>query len=134
MQQQLVMKNPCDAYLKQRVMTASPMELILMLYDALKKNLLLAEKSLQKGEFEAAHNKLIRGQEIVCELLNSLDMNYELSENLMDVYEFLLHSMALINTNKKAEDIPGLVEIVESLREAWQEVADKTKGAVSLEG
>ena len=79
--QQMVMLNrrPQDAYRKQDVMTASSVDLIVMLYDALKKNIVLGRRGIMGRNVQAAHNHLIKAQEIVTELVNSLDMSYDIS-------------------------------------------------------
>lgn len=134
MQQQLLINNAYDTYKRQDILTASPMDLIIMLYDALKKNLLQAEISLKKGNIQTSHNKLVRSQDIIEELVNSLNMEFEISQELANIYDFMLHQLAEINVSKNPEPITALVEIVDDLRGAWQEVAKQTKGSIALEG
>jgi flagellar protein FliS len=76
----------------------------------------------------------VRAQDIVSELLYSLDMNIELSQSLMSIYDFLLRSLAEINISKNAAGIAPLLEIVESLRSAWMEVERSLRGSVKMEG
>lgn len=135
-QQQYMLKNPYDTYKTQGVMTASPVELIVMLYNGLKKNLLLAKRAMeQKNSPEIAHTYLIKAQNIIDELLNSLDMSFSLSKDLMALYEFMLHELTNINTSKNPENLDQLMEIIEELRSAWQQVGEMQKSqAIVSEG
>lgn len=111
-------------------MTASPCELVVMLYDGCMKNLRIAGKAIEENDIKLANDKLIKAQEIISELVMSLDFNYPLAENLMSIYEFCLHTMAEINMSKDGEMIQPLIEILADLREAWAEVARTTRGSV----
>ena len=130
MQQQMVMINsrPQDVYRQQDIMTASSVDLIVMLYDALKKNLVLGRRGIEKRDVLIAHKHLIKAQEIVTALINSLDMNYQISEELLAIYDFILKSTEEANVRKEAGTIEPLIEIVDELRSAWHEISTMKKG------
>jgi flagellar protein FliS len=128
----MVMTNPYEQYRQQGVMTASASELVVMLYDGCIKQLRMAGMAIEEKEIERANDSLIRAQEIISELIMSLDFNYELSNQLISIYDFCLHSIAEINTNKDGSMIEPLVEILADLREAWAEVAKATRGNALL--
>jgi len=132
--QQMVMINsrPQDAYRKQDVLTAGPVDLIVMLYDALKKNIVLGKRGIVKKDVQTAHKHLIKAQFILTELVNSLDMNYQISEELLELYEFALRSIADANMHKDIEPLDPVIEMVDNIREAWKEVSTMTKGQMSL--
>ena len=129
-QQQTIMINtrPQDAYRRQDILTASATDLVVMLYDALKKNIIMGRRGIAKNDIEASHKHLIKSQEIVTELINSLDMNYQISEELLKLYEFMLTNLADANIHKNAEPLEPVIETVESLRTAWQEISEASKG------
>ncbi len=128
MQQQLLIKNPYNTYKEQGVLMASPIELIIMLYDGLRKNLLLARKDIDsKNDPAAAHGHLMKAQLIVEELVNSLDMNYEISQELLDIYEFLLYEIGQINISKDSARIEPLLPIIAEFRDAWGQVEKQYK-------
>lgn len=122
--------NPQNVYIRQRIMTASPAELVVMLYDGCKKNLLLAQRDMEKNDPSAAHGHLTKAQAIVLELVNSLDLSYAVAKELMDIYEFLINEIGEINIEKNPGRIPAVLSILEELREAWQQVAESQKGNV----
>ena len=124
--------NAGDVYRKQSILTANPAELIVLLYDGLKKNLLLAKRHIDRKNAFAAHECLMKGQTIVDELVSCLDMSIPLSEELLPLYEFMLHSMAEANLKKDSSFIPPVVEIVTELEEAWEIIAASNKGILSL--
>ena len=132
--QQMVMINsrPQDAYRKQDVLTASSVDLIVMLYDALKKNIILGRRGIMKPDIQTAHKHLIKAQLIVSELINSLDMSYEISAELLDLYEFALKGLADANMHKNVEPLEPIVEMVDSIRDAWKEISSQSRGQIQL--
>jgi len=130
--QQMVYLNthPQDVYRKQDVLTASAVDLIVMLYDALKKNLILGKRGIAKKDIMGAHKHLMKAQEIVTALINSLDMNYPISEELLALYDFILKNTEQANVRKDERLIEPLIEIVDSLRSAWYEIGLTNKGTM----
>jgi len=132
--QQMVMINtrPQDAYRKQDVLTAGPVDLIVMLYDALKKNIVLGKRGIEKKDVPGAHKCLMKAQMILTELINSLDMNYEIADELLSLYEFALKSIADANLHKDTEPLEPIIEMVDSIREAWKEISGMNRGQLKL--
>jgi len=130
--QQMIMINshPHDIYRKQDVMTASSVDLIVMLYDALKKNIVLGRRGIEKKDVMGAHKHLMKAQEIIAELISSLDMNYRISEELLSIYDFMLSSVRDANIHKDAKPIEPLIGMVDSLRSAWSEIGMANKGTM----
>ena len=131
-QQQMVMTRPADVYKKQSALTATGVDLIIMLYDALKKNMVLGKRNIEKRNIQGAHNHLIKAQLIVEELLNCLDMSYPISNELMNLYDYLLERLRIANMRKDVEPIMEAMKVVEDLRTAWREVSAKNRGNVQL--
>ena len=132
--QQMVMINsrPQDVYKRQDVLTAGPVDLIVMLYDALKKNIVLGKRGIIKNDVSGAHKYLMKAQMIVTELINSLDMNYQISEELLELYEFALRGLADANMHKNIEPLDPIIEMVDSIREAWKEISVMNRGTMQL--
>ena len=133
--QQMVTINtrPQDAYRKQDIMTASSVDLIIMLYDALKKNIVLGRRAIGRNDVQGSHKHLIKAQEIVSELINSLDMNYPISEELLAIYDFVLRNVEKANIHKDEAPLEPLLEILDSLREAWKEISATNKGSMYMQ-
>ena len=122
-----------NKYQNDSVMTASPMDLVVMLYDALIKQIKLSDIFLENREYEKVNRHLSRAEDIVYELLCSLDLSYPISEELMKLYDFMLQELIQINLQKDRSRIPPLLEIVESLREAWVSVRNGSARAFAVE-
>ena len=126
----LINTRPQDAYRRQDILTANSGDLIVMLYDALKKNIVLGRRGIEKKNAQDAHNHLVKAQQIVTELINSLDMSYPISDELMAIYYFILRSLESANVQKDAEVLESVIEIVETLRAAWQEISQANRGSL----
>lgn len=116
--------NLRQEYLKQSVMTASPAELIVMLFESCIKNLKLAEICLSdKKDIERSNEHFIKAQKIIMELVNCLDTSFEISKDLLSIYDFLLYSIRVMNIKKDLSQLPGVLEILDSLRNTWEQIA-----------
>jgi flagellar protein FliS len=133
-QQGMVMLNtrPQDAYKKQDVLTAGPVDLIVMLYDALKKNIILGKRGIIKKDVALAHKHLVKAQLIVTELINSLDMSYEISNELMNLYDYALPTLVQANTRKEADALDSVIDMVDNIRDAWKQISTMNRGTVKL--
>lgn len=122
--------NALNQYKQNAVFIATPEELTLMLYDGCIKFLNIAKYNIEKKDIEKAHNALIRAQDIVIELDSSLNMQYEISNNLRQLYNFVREKLIDANINKKVEPIDEALEIVSELRDTWKEAMKQVKKQV----
>ncbi|HEY7934561.1 MAG TPA: flagellar export chaperone FliS [Solirubrobacteraceae bacterium] len=113
-----------EAYLQNAVLTATPGELIVMLYDGARRFLRQASVAMREGEIERAHNTLRRGEMIIVHLDGTLDFQQgQLPERLHSIYQFCLEHL---NGGRLEQDPTKLEEVSQllgELREAWAEVA-----------
>ncbi len=122
--------NLKQEYLKQSVMTASPAELIVMLFDACIKNVKLAKICLEdSNDYSGVNTHFINAQEIIMELINCLDTSIELSSQLLDIYDFLIRSIREMNIKKDIKLLPDVLDILYSMRDTWQNIS---KSAYSI--
>ena len=105
-------------YQNDSVMTASPIELVIMLYEGLIKQVKLADIFMERKDYEKANQCLVKAQDIVSELLRSLDFHYSISNELMQLYDFMLQELIQINLHKDRNRIPALLEMIMNLKEA----------------
>ena len=119
--------NPYEQYRQQGVMTASPAELVVMLYDGCVRQLKLAILTIEEEDIEASNKALLKAQAIVQELSNSLDKQYEISNELLRIYEFVENTIYETITSHNADDLRPLVEIMQELHETWVQVARSTR-------
>jgi flagellar protein FliS len=118
--------NLKDRYREDYVATASPIDLIIFLYEGCIKQVKLAQIHMENGSIEKTGEALIRAQDIVAELIASLDLNYEISGQLMNLYEYVLYELMHMNTKKDLGHANALLEILSTLRQAWAGVKAQT--------
>jgi flagellar protein FliS len=114
-----------QAYRTTQIQTASPAELILLLYDGAIKYCKQAQLHLENGEKELAHNALIRSQDIIDELAVSLDFSAseEIAKGLAQLYDYMGQRLIEANIKKDKAPIAEVVAMLEELRETWSEAA-----------
>lgn len=113
-------------YETQKVMSASPMELILMLYDGGLRSLASALAAFDlEDEIErmnGTHEHLLRSQDFITELACSLDVERggELAVQLNRLYEFMLHHLAKANSTKQRKPVEEVRKMLLELRDSWE--------------
>ncbi len=113
--------NPYQAYRQNDVMTAGRYELVAKLYDGVLKFLYEAQKALGGNDIPAAHQALVRAQEIVAYLSESLDPKYEISANLAAVYTYINERLVEANLKKEAAIVAEVVPMVKDLSNTWRQ-------------
>lgn len=102
-------------------LTATPGELLIMLYDAEVKDIKKAIMFIKAGNIVEAHNALKKAQAIITELIVSLDDKYEIANELRPIYFFLKEQLCNANIKKDAETLEKILPIVIELRDTWKE-------------
>ena len=117
----MAINNPYQSYQQNSVNTASPGELTLMLYNGCLKFILLGKKAIVAGKIEEKNTNIIKAQNIVHELMVTLNMDVAVSKDLMSLYDYM--NRRLIEANLK-NDIAALEEVeglVTEFRNTWKE-------------
>ena len=120
--------SACDVYKKQGIMTASPIELVIMLYDGCLRQLRAAKTNIINHNYQDANKALQRTQDIVAELSSSLDCRVEISHQLMQIYEYVTWKTREINATKDAGQVDEIEGIMSGLKDAWVQI----KGSCSI--
>ena len=105
--------------------TASPAELILRLYDALMRDLTKADRALHSdAPLEEAHAPLVHAQDILIELLASLDMSAgDLAQQLADLYQYMYQRLVHANVHKDGSAVREVQRLLVPIRTAWSTAA-----------
>ncbi|MDR1059628.1 MAG: flagellar export chaperone FliS [Clostridiales bacterium] len=106
-------------YLENTVASAKPEELTLMLYNGLAKFIARAQDEIRAADLEAAHNTLLRCQDIVFEFQFTLDTKYEVANSLMLMYDYLYNRLIEANAKKDADILDEVYGFVTELRDTW---------------
>lgn len=113
-----------NRYAQEAVTTASPAQLVTMLYDRLLKDLVSAEQGLGARDIQATHTALVHAQDIVWELHATLDTSvWEEGEQLKRLYEWSIDELMSANLDKDAQRIHNARDVLEPLSDAWHQVA-----------
>ncbi|OOB79328.1 MAG: flagellar export chaperone FliS [Epulopiscium sp. Nuni2H_MBin003] len=113
------------AYKNNSILTASPQELTLMLYNGAIKFCILAIESLEKNNIQNAHNYNIRVQDIIIELKITLDKKYDIAHEMDRVYTYVLKLLQDGNIAKNADKLNEAKWIITQFRDAWKEIMNK---------
>ena len=119
--------STANAYKNQQIMTASPEELTLMLYNGALKFMAESIQAIEEKKFEKAHETNIRSQNIIREFMVTLDMQYELSHNLYEIYDYIHRSLIEANLKKDAAKLKEVRDLLRELRDAWAEAMKQAK-------
>lgn len=120
-----------NPYLRDSVLTATPEQLQLMLYDGAIRYSLQARDAVERKDYETAYEKLMRAQHIVLEMQSGLnfDVNPQLCERVASIYNFLYRTLVDACTNRDVKAIDDAVRVLRIERETWQLLVDKVKKA-----
>ncbi len=121
--------NPYDKYKQQGVMTASPMELIVMLFDGCVRQLKVAALAYGQDNRTLANEALLKAQAIVHELMLCLDRSYDIAKELYPIYDFIENSIYQMIQSGEHASLADLTEIVTDMRGTWNEVARQTRAS-----
>jgi flagellar secretion chaperone FliS len=111
-------------YLGDTIATASPQQLLVMLYDRLALDLERAQTALIAGDRDTAGEQLKHAQEIVIELRASLKVEiWDGGPRLAALYTWLLTELIKANVKGDLRRVGDCRKIVEPLRDAWREAA-----------
>jgi flagellar protein FliS len=118
------MQSAHQAYRRMQAETASPGELIVMLYDALLRHLNRAESGLERRDVEVAHASMVRAQDIVLELMASLDLEDAgeagaMARQIAPLYEYMYRRLLDASLQKDTTPVAEVRRLVMPLREAW---------------
>lgn len=121
-----------EAYKRQQIMTATPEALTLMLYNGCLKFIDEGMAALAKKDYEQTNNYLQRAQAIITEFRATLNMDYEISNQLMPLYNYAYDRLVEGNMKSDPAQIQEARDIIHELRDAWAQAmvkARKEKGA-----
>jgi flagellar protein FliS len=118
----LSLNNPYQAYKQNAMNTASPGELTLMLYNGCIKFLKQAKQAIADKKIEEKHTNIIKSQNIIRELMVSLNMDVEVSHNMMQMYDYILNRLVEANMKNDVAILEEVEDYVVQFRDTWKEV------------
>jgi flagellar protein FliS len=121
--------NPkaAEQYLRNRVLTATPEQLQLMLFDGALRFGDQARRALEKKNYEESFTLISRVQKIVTELICSLKRNTspELCDKLLALYHYAYRRLVVANTKHEMQALDEAIQILRYQRETWAMLMEK---------
>lgn len=113
-----------QAYQKNMYETASPHKLISLLYNAAITNIQRASNALDDRNLADASRYIMKSQDIIYELMACLneEQGGNIAANLKQIYFYCTNQLIQANIHKDANRLKEVEGIIDSLRQAWQEI------------
>ena len=108
-----------------KILTASPAELTLMLYDGAIKFTNIAIMAIEKHDIEKAHNNIVKTERIILEFQATLDDKYPVAKDFDAVYTYLIQRLREANLKKDPEILEEVLKHLRTMRDTWKEVMAK---------
>lgn len=117
------------AYQKSEILTAEPMQLVLMCYDAAIKNLKLAKVKYQEGDIEPKSKAIQKAVDLLGELMVGLDFEKggHVAKNLDALYRYMIRRITVADVKKDVSGFDEVIDILGELEGAWRQVAGGKK-------
>jgi flagellar protein FliS len=114
--------NAYAQYANNRIMTASPAELTLMLYEGAIKFNNIAITAIQNRDMQKAHINIVKSENVINYLQQTLDPSYEVSKDFDNIYDYVTRRLLEANIGKDIAILEEVNEHLRSLRDTWKEV------------
>ncbi|MCL1632279.1 flagellar export chaperone FliS [Sporolactobacillus sp. CPB3-1] len=121
--------SPYKAYKQNSVMTATPGELTLMLYNGCIRFIRQAGKTLHEKDYKGKNMNLQKAQAIIRELMVTLDMNQPIAKNMMQLYDYMNRRLIEANIKNDPSILDEVEKLVTDMRDAWKQAVENVKKA-----
>jgi len=123
-----------NKYLETTIQTATPAQLLIMLYDGAIRYCRAGIEALRSNNVSDANTNLIKAQDIISELVITLDRSVPVSENLLKLYEYFGHLLVQANIKKSVEPAEEVLQYLLELKETWIQVARSSASTAAATG
>lgn len=123
-----MMISPQQQYLSTQVLTATPGQLVIIVYDEAIKGLKMAKVALSRGQVPEVNRHLQKTQQAVDLLQSSLNYKAgDIAEKLGALYDFIRDHLVTANLKKDSRLVDEALSLLEGLREAWAEIVNRPR-------
>ena len=123
----MALPNGYAQYANNKIMTASPGQLTLMLYDGAIKFCNLAIMGIEKKDIPMAHTNIRKVENIITEFRSSLNFKYPVAQDFENVYRYLYDRLVEANIHKDKEILEEVLSHLRTMRDTWEEVMRRAK-------
>ena len=121
-------KQGYAAYANNKILTASPAELTLMLYEGSIKFCNIAIDAVERKDISKAHNNIVKVENIFEEFQATLNHKYPVAKDFESVYTYLQQRLVEANIKKDKEILEEVLEHLRGMRDTWKEVMRRAGG------
>ena len=114
-------------YNRNKVLTASPAELTLILYEGAIKFCNIAIIGLEQNDMEKTHNNIVKVENIIEEFQATLNHKYPVAEDFDKIYRYIYDLLIEANIKKDKELLERALDEIRGMRDTWKEVMVKVK-------
>lgn len=114
-------------YNRNKVLTASPAELTLLLYEGAIKFCNIAIIGLEQNDMERTHNNIVKVENIIEEFQATLNHKYPVAEDFDKIYKYIYNLLVEANIKKDKELLEQALTELRGMRDTWKEVMVKAK-------
>ena len=120
-----MLPNAYKQYHATKVQTAGSVDLVVMLYQGAVKFIRLGIDAIERNDPKATHENLVRAQDIIVELLGSLNREEggQIAVQLSGVYDYCFRRLVTANVKKDTDPAREVLRIMRDLGTAWQQIA-----------
>ena len=118
----MAINNGYAAYQNSKIMTASPAEITLMLYEGAIKFCNIAIMGIEEGNVEKAHANIMKVEHIIEEFQMTLNRKYPVAQDFDNVYVYLLQRLLDANMTKDRDILEEVLGHLRVMRDTWKEV------------
>ncbi len=123
--------NPYQKYQQQSVMTMTPGEMLLKLYDEVITQLNAVRQFNVEKDYQGANAALKKAQRIITYLNQTLDFQYEISGSLSALYDYFLRRLVDANVHKDNAPIDEVLPMITELRETFAQADKNSRSGAS---
>lgn len=123
----MAIPNAYAQYNNSRILTASPAELTLMLYDGAIKFCNIAIEAIDEKQVQKAHFNIVKAENIIDYLRKTLDMQYPVAQDFERIYVYLDKRLVEANVKKDKEIVEEVCAHLRTVRDNWKEVMKNSR-------
>ncbi len=114
--------NPYAKYQDSKILTASPAELTLMLYEGIIKFTNIGITAIENREFQKANTNIMKAERIVDHLSATLNDKYPVANDFRNVYDCIMQALIQGNMKKDVAELERALEYSRMIRDTWKDV------------
>ena len=122
-------------YQQNQISSATPMQLVVLLYEGTLSQVAGAIREIRNGNIEARTNHINRACAMIAELQGGLDMQKggEIAVSLNRLYAYITRRLCEANGQNSAARLEEIQKLLSPLWSAWQQVAEQNRPTMAAE-